>query len=103
MFNKYMKRLDQLALASEQIIERLDIMDAQLTALTAQVTANTNLEASAVQMIQGIAAQIAAAAASNDTNALPALTAQLNTSATALAAAIQANTPAQPAGPVVSA
>jgi hypothetical protein len=65
---------------------------ADLTALTAQVTQNTSVEASAVTLIQGLAAQIAAAG--TDPVALAALTAQLNNSATALAQAVTANTPA---------
>ena len=68
-------------------------MSAQLDALQAQVEQNTNLEASAVTLIEGLAAQIAAAA--NDPVQIAALSAKLQTSATALAAAITANTPAQ--------
>ena len=70
-------------------------MDGELDALTAQVAANTTVETSAVTLIQGLAAQIAAAA--NDPAKLTALTATLKTSADALAAAITANTPAAPA------
>lgn len=67
-----------------------------LTDLQAQVAQNTTIEASAVTLIQGLAAQIAAAG--TDPAALAALTANLNASATALAAAISANTtPAAPA------
>ena len=67
-------------------------MSAQLDALQAQVEQNTNLEASAVTLIEGLAAQIAAAA--NDPVQIAALSAKLQTSATALAAAITANTTA---------
>lgn len=62
--------------------------------LTAQVAANTSTEASAVTLIQGIAAQLAAAA--TDPAKISALSSQLKTSADALAAAIVANTPAAP-------
>ena len=68
---------------------------AALAALQAQVAQNTTVEASAVTLIQGLAAQITAAG--TDPAALAALTTSLNTSATALAAAITANTPAAPA------
>ena len=71
--------------------------DQNFANLQAQITQNTTVEASAVTLLQGLAAQLEAAiAASNngDSQALPALQAQLNTSATALAAAITANTPA---------
>lgn len=65
-----------------------------LTDLQAQVAQNTTIEASAVTLIQGLAAQIAAAG--TDPAALAALTANLNASATALAAAITANTTPAP-------
>jgi hypothetical protein len=68
---------------------------ADLTALTAQVAQNTSVEASAVTLIQGLAAQITAAG--TDPVALATLTSQLNASAAALSAAITANTPAAPA------
>lgn len=69
-------------------------MSAELDALTAQVAQNTTVETSAVALIQGLAAQIAAAG--TDPAKLTALTTSLNTSATALAAAIAANTPQAP-------
>ena len=72
-------------------------VSANLAALEAQVAQSISVEASAVTLIQGIAAQLAAALASGTDAALPALVAQLNTSATALAAAVSANTPAAPA------
>jgi len=65
-----------------------------LAALQAQVQQNTTIENSAVTLIQGLAAQIAQAG--TDPAALAALTANLNQSATALAAAITANTPSAP-------
>lgn len=68
-----------------------ELMD-PLQVLQQQVTQNTNLEQSAITLIQGLAAQIAANA--NNPAALTALSTQLQTSATALSAAIVANTPA---------
>lgn len=65
--------------------------------LTAQVTQNTSVEASAIQLIQNIAAELAAA--NGDQAQIDALTAQLNSSATALAQAITQNTPAAPQTP----
>jgi len=73
------------------ILERLDFMSAQFDALTAQVTANNNLLASAVVLIDGIAAEITAAGV--DPTKLAALTSSLTSSDTALATAILANTP----------
>jgi len=71
-----------------------EIMD-DLKALQDQVAASETVEASAVLLIQGIAARIAAAGA--DPAALEALTTSLKTSADALSAAVTANTPAAPA------
>ena len=65
---------------------------AALDDLTAQVTQNTTVEESAVTLIKGLAAQIAAAG--TDPTKLAALQTQLNGSATDLADAIAANTPA---------
>lgn len=61
--------------------------------LTAQVKANEDVESSAVLLIQGIAAQIAAAGV--DPAKLADLTASLKASADALSAAVVANTPAE--------
>jgi len=65
---------------------------ATLDALTAQVAQNTSVEQSAVTLIKGIATQLAAAG--TDPAKLADLSNQLNASATALAAAVTANTPA---------
>jgi ABC-type transporter Mla subunit MlaD len=78
------------ALASQR--EEMIKMSKELDDLTSQVQKNTDVEASAVTLIQGLAAQIAAQA--NDPAAIKALTAKLSGSADALAAAIVANTPA---------
>ena len=92
--------LDALAALStkiDKLSEKEDInmanVQKDIVSLTAQVAQNTSVEASAVTLIQGIAAQLATAIASGDPAALDALQAQLATSATALAAAITANTP----------
>jgi hypothetical protein len=72
-------------------------VDANFLSLQAQVTQNTTVEGSALTLVQGFAAQLAAAVAAannGDSTALPALTTALNSSATALAAAVAANTPA---------
>ena len=67
-------------------------MAADLSVLTAQVTANTDVEASAVQLLVNIAAQLVAA--KTDPVKVQALADQLKTSSDALAAAVVANTPA---------
>lgn len=86
---------DQLATLTalvQQVIVQETKMSAELDALTTQVTENTNVENSAVQLIQNIAAQLQAAG--TDPAALQALHSQLKASADALAAAVTANTPA---------
>lgn len=70
---------------------------ALLDALTAQVAQTVTVEQSAITLIQGISAQLAAAG--TDPAALANLQTQLNTSATALAAAVAANTPSAPTTP----
>jgi len=91
LFSILNARLDALEKKLDQILanQKEEIMD--LTALTAQVTASTTVEASAITLLQGLSAQLTANA--NDPVAITALAAQLNTSSTALAAAITANTP----------
>lgn len=68
---------------------------ATLDDLTAQVAANKTITASALALINGIAARITAAG--TDPAALAALTASLKDDDDALAAAVTANTPAAPA------
>ena len=87
-------KLDQILSLVQTLKGKEDQIIMDLKPLTAQVAQNTSLEASAVTLIQGIAAQLAAD--QNDPAAVAALSTQLNNSATALAAAITANTPAAP-------
>jgi len=85
-------KVDQVLAQILQVKTRETNMAADLTSLTAQVQKNTTIEESAVTLIQGIAAQLAAA--KNDPAAIQSLSDQLNASATDLSAAIAANTPA---------
>jgi hypothetical protein len=80
------------------VLNRLDEIMTALTDLQDEVTATNTVEASAVALIQGIAAQLAALLAQSPTpdSALVDLTNQLTASAAALGAAITANTPAAP-------
>jgi chromosome segregation ATPase len=93
-FASFEKQLTQMSGQIDTLIQKDSAMSAALDALTAQVTQNTTVEGSAVTLIQNIAAQLQAALNNNDDAALQNLTTELNTSATALAAAITANTPA---------
>lgn len=65
----------------------------ELNALTVQVQNNTDVEGSAITLIQGIAAKLNELSA--DPAAVKALAAKLKSSADALAAAVVANTPAE--------
>jgi hypothetical protein len=88
-------KLDLIIHMLRRVLRKEDHMGKELDALTAQVTENTNVENSAVQLIQNIAAQLAAAG--TDPAKLTALSATLKTSSDALAASITANTPIVPA------
>lgn len=84
------------------ILERLKMAKADLDALTQQVTDIGTVEKAAVTLLQGLKAKLDAAIASSGTDdgaALQALSAQLGTSKDDLAAAIVANTPADPDAP----
>jgi len=73
-------------------------MSAAMDALIVQVTKNSEVEASAILLIQGIAQQLKDAIANGaDPVQLAALAKQLDNSAQALAAAVAENTPVAPA------
>lgn len=88
-----LQKLDRIMKMLERIQKKEETMSAQLDALTVQVQENTDVEASAVVLLQGLAAQIADLKA--DPVALQALADSLNVSADNLAAAVVANTPAE--------
>lgn len=75
------------------IQEQEKLMSVELDALTVQVAANTSVEDSALTLIKGFAAQLAAAIAVGNPAALTTLHDSLKASADALAAAVAANTP----------
>lgn len=94
-------QLDRLERKVDTILRRVgeilltgDTMSIELDNLEKQVRQNSDLETSAVTLIQGLADQIKAAR--DDPAKLDALTTELKTKADALAAAITANTPATP-------
>lgn len=76
------------------ILNNQEKMMSQLDDLKAQVAANKSIAQSAVTLINGIADRITAAG--TDPQALADLTASLKSDDDALAAAVQANTPAPP-------
>lgn len=81
--------------AMAAILKELKTMSQQLTDLQAAVAAEDTVIASAVTLIEGLAAQLAAAG--TDPVALQALTDDINAKAQELAGAVAANTPATPA------
>jgi cell division septum initiation protein DivIVA len=86
------QKLDLILDAVKTLIEEEKEIMADLTTLTAQVQQNTDVEASAIVLLNGLSAQIAQI--KNDPVALQALADQLKTSSTSLADAITANTQA---------
>ena len=90
-FRRVERKIDEILAAVKQGAQR---MSQQLDDLTAEVAAATTIEQSAVTLIQGLAAQLAAAG--TDPAKLQALHDSLKASSDALAAAVAANTPAAP-------
>lgn len=66
----------------------------ELDNLKAAVAKDTEVDSSAITLLNGLKAQLDAAIASNDPAQLQALSDQLGTNAQALADAVTANTPA---------
>jgi hypothetical protein len=85
-------KLDQILSLLKTVLMKETQMAGELDALTAEVTQNTDTEASAIQLLQNLHDLLVAAG--TDPAKLAALTQQLATSKDALAAAIVANTPA---------
>ena len=76
------------------ILKRITQMSKVLDDLTAAVAANVTVTDSAITLLQGLAAALAAAVASGDTAAISQLAADLQTETEKLAGAVTANTPA---------
>jgi hypothetical protein len=87
----------RLANIESLIIVEGNLIMADLTALTAEVAAVTTVEQSAITLLEGLSAQLAAAG--TDPAKLAALQASLESSRAALAAAVTANTPVAPPAP----
>lgn len=84
----------------DEILERLTTMSAALDALKAAVTNENTTIDSAIALINGLAAQVAALPA--DSAAIAQLASDIKAKGDALAAAVVANTPAAPATPAPS-
>lgn len=92
------RKLNAILVGLNIIFKQEQGMTQQLNDLEAQVTENTSVEQSALVLIQGLHDKLEAAL--EDPAKLTALKDELKASATALAAAVAANTPSEPA-PVV--
>lgn len=90
--------------ALQEILTKMAALDAAITKLQADVAAEKTVEDSAVTLLQGLSAQLAAAlAAAANAGATPAqlqaltdLSTTLEANTTTLSAAVTANTPAAP-------
>ncbi len=91
-------RLDRIANAFETHNKIITTMANEIDLLRAQVAQTTAVESAAVTLIYDLAARLSAIA--TDPVAIQALAAELRISADTLAAAIAANTPANPSGQV---
>ena len=92
------RKLDRLLQMVEAVLgKEFSRMSQALDDLATQVAANTSVEESAVTLINGLAAQLAAAG--TDPAKLQSLQASLKASADDLAAAVAANTIADPNNP----
>ena len=91
-----LEKIDGLVAAVNTLLEKETAMAGELDALAVQVGKNQEVEASAILVIQNIAAQLQAALNSGNPVRLAQLATDLDNSAKALAAAIAANTPTVP-------
>jgi hypothetical protein len=90
-------RLDTVMSMLSALITQGAEMATDFTAMTTAISANTDAQQSAIQLIQELAGEIRAAA--GDQDAVNAFAAQLQEQAAALAAAVVANTPVGPEPP----
>ncbi len=94
-------RLDLILEGVDRLTQGAKTMSQELDALKAEVAKNTQVEAGAVALIQGLASKLDAA--KSDPAAIAALSAELRSSASALAAAVAANTDSASGGVATSA
>lgn len=99
--NEVHKKLDMLLRIGKKILTTLEeirkeskIMTQELVDLEAAVTENTSLDTSIIELVNGLAAQVEAL--KDDPAKLASLASELRAKSAAMAAAIQANTPAPP-------
>ena len=96
-------RCATLAAALNELTRKVDLIMATLDDIKTAVAAEQTVEASAITLLTSLHDQLAAALAANDPAALQAIVDSINTQASALAAAVTANTPASGATTTTSA
>lgn len=89
--------LHELVALATQINNKVNLIMATLADLTAEISAETTIDQSIVTLLDGIAAQLAAAQASNDPVAIQTVLTSLQANSKILSDAIAANTPVAPA------
>lgn len=87
-------RLENIEAILKSILFKEEQMAGELDALKVDVQESVDVQQSAIVLLNGLKAALDAAIASGDPAALTALSAQLDSTKDALAAAIVANTPA---------
>ena len=95
-YDAIMTKLDRVLANQTKPSKQEEKMMSALDDLKAQVEQNTSLEQSGIQLIQGIAKALEDANNAGDNAAIQVLTQQLQSSASALSAAIAANTQVTP-------
>lgn len=90
-------KLDRIINLLQAVLFKEARMSAELDALSAQVAATNTVEQSAITLLEGIAAQLAAI--KDDPAKIEALATSLKAQSDSLAAAVAANTPAGPTPP----
>jgi hypothetical protein len=88
------RRVDVILRVLKELVHLIGDMAMTLKELEVQVQANTDAEASAITLLEGLSALLAAAIATGDPAEVQAVADKLKASADALAAAVVANTPA---------
>jgi small-conductance mechanosensitive channel len=98
-YDGLIRRLDNITTKLNLLLTQESNMAVDVAALTAEVTRNSDVTQSIVQLVKNLADQLAAIPPSSDPTtqaALDALKATLSTNDDAIAAAVVQNTPAAP-------
>jgi hypothetical protein len=92
-FSRLIERLDTIIKLLQTTIQKENTLMATIQDLATEVASETTIDNSIVTLLDGIAAQLAAAQASGDPAAIQTVLTSLQSNAAILTAAITANTP----------